>query len=126
MMTFMFPPQHVSGRKLAWLLACAMMLTLAARAGADYKPLTKEEQAKVDKAIEKGVEFLKNSQTEAGDWKERMYKDSYLAGQCALSAYALLEAGVTAGDPVIQKAAEYIRARILQTNWTYEISVAIL
>jgi hypothetical protein len=103
-----------------------MTPAFAARSNADFKPLTKEEQVKVDNAIDKGVEFLKGAQTDQGDWLWKMYKDSYLVGQCALPAYALLEAGVPAEAPVIKKAAEYLRPRVLQTDWTYELSLAIL
>lgn len=126
MTTFIFPSMRVPGWTLARLLACVMLLAFVARGGADYKPLTKEEQAKVDKAIERGVAFLKGSQTEAGDWKGKLFEDRFLVGQCALPAYALLESGVPPDDPVIQKAAEYIRSRILATDQTYELSLAIL
>jgi hypothetical protein len=103
------------------------MLAFAARGGADFKPLTKEEQTKIDKAIAKGVEFLRGAQTDHGDWKWKMFNDGrFLVGQCALPAYALLEAGVPGDDPLIKKAADFLRPKALQTDWTYEISLAIL
>ena len=46
--------------------------------------------------------------------------------KAALPAYALLEAGVPANDPVIQKAVEYLRPKVITTDFTYEISLAIL
>ena len=91
----------------------------------DPKPLSKEEQAKVDAAIDKGVAFLKKAQTKNGDWPRR-YQGTYLAGQCALPAYALLESGVPADDPVIQKAAEYLREKCKKTCYTYDLGLAIL
>jgi hypothetical protein len=113
-------------RKIAPLLSCAMLCGLVASIHADPKPLSKAEQAKVEKAIDKGVAFLKGAQTKQGDWQWKMYKDKHFVGQCALPAYALLESGVTVDDPVIQKAAEYIRPRVLTNDQTYELSLAIL
>lgn len=115
-------------RKMAPVLGCAIVLGLAASVHADPKPLSKEEQAKVDQAIEKGVAYLKRTQTGEGDWpKPRVYwSDRYLVGQCLLPAYALLEAEVPANDPVIQKAADYIRPKILKSEETYELSLGML
>lgn len=107
-------------------LCCAIVLACAPSANAEPKPLSKEEQAKVDAAIDKGVEFLKRSQTKAGDFLYRAYPDAFQVGQCALPAYALLEAGVPSDDPVIKKAADYIRPRLRSTLNTYELSLAIL
>ncbi|HEY7308359.1 MAG TPA: hypothetical protein VH643_03250 [Gemmataceae bacterium] len=104
-----------------------LMLACATPAIADPKPLTKEEQAKVDQAIDKGVAFLKKAQTKDGDFGWKMYNDGrYLVGQCALPAYALLESGVSADDPVIQKAAEFLRRVTPLTDHTYELPLAIL
>jgi hypothetical protein len=111
--------------KVAPLLCCAVLLGLVVPASADPKPLSKEEQAKVDKAIDKGVAFLKRSQRKAGDWPASM-SGNYRLGQNLLTAYALLESSVPANDPVIKKAADYIRPRVLKTNQTYEISLAVL
>jgi hypothetical protein len=112
-------------RKGVVLLSCAILLGFAASVRADPKPLSKAEQAKVDKAIDKAVAYLKRTQTKQGDWP-RKWPRTHLAGQCALPAYALLEAGVPANDRVIQKAATFIRASVLKTDGTYEISLAIL
>jgi hypothetical protein len=107
------------------VLSCALLLGLTATVWADPKPLSKEEQAKVDKAIEKAVAYLKKAQTEAGDWPSRWPK-SYPVGHCALPAYALLEAGVPARDPAIKRAAKYLRSKIVDNNVTYELSLGIL
>src|SRR5690348_2393702 len=52
-------------------LACAVLLGFATAVSADPKPLSKEEQAKVDKAIERAVAYLKRTQTDEGDWPRR-------------------------------------------------------
>lgn len=103
----------------------AALLGLAASANADPKPLSKEEQAKVDKAVEKAVAYLKRTQTKEGNWPTK-WKDRFLVGECALPAYALLEAGVPANDPVIQKAANFIRQHNSTTDDTYELSLMVL
>lgn len=107
------------------LLCCSMLLWSVAMVHADPKPLTKEEQAKVDKAIEKGVSYLKRIQREKGDWPLYM-RSGYALGQTLLPAYALLESGVPSEDPVIKKAAEYIRPRILKTDRTYEVALGLM
>jgi hypothetical protein len=107
------------------VLACAALLGLVSSASADPKPLTKEEQDKVDKAIDKGVAYLKRIQREKGDWP-LYFKGGYALGQSLLPAYALLESGVPANDPAIKKATEYIRPRVLKLDRTYEVALAIL
>ncbi len=93
----------------------------------DPKPLSKEEQAKVDAAIDKGVAFLKKAQTKNGDFGWKMFDDGrYLVGQCALPAYALLESDVPTNDPVIQRAAAFLRQLVVLTDWTYDLSLAVL
>lgn len=116
---FLRPPSR------AIILCGAVLLGFAASLHADPKPLTKDEQAKVDKAIDKGVAYLKRMQTKEGDWP-RNWPKAYLVGQCALPAYALLEAGVAPNDPVIQKSADFLRTKSLKTNRTYELSLALL
>ncbi|HEY7153386.1 MAG TPA: hypothetical protein VH575_05455 [Gemmataceae bacterium] len=111
-------------RYTCWL-ACILLLGYAASVHADPKPLSKEEQAKVDKAIDKGVAYLKRTQTKEGNWPTH-WKNRFLVGECALPAYALLEAGVPANDPAIQKAAAFIRPKVANTDDTYELSLAVL
>lgn len=115
------------GRACAGLHCFALLLLCVSPAVADPKPLTKEEQAKIDRAIDKGVAFLKKVQTKQGDFDWKMFYDGqFLVGQCALPAYALLESGVPADDPVIQKAATFLRATTPLIDSTYELPLAIL
>jgi hypothetical protein len=112
--------------RVRWL-TCVLLLGPVAPAGAEPKPLPKEDQARVDQAVERAVDFLKEAQTETGSWKWKMYRDGrFAAAQCALPAYALLEAGVSADDPVIRKAAEFVRGKIDASDYTYEIGLALL
>jgi hypothetical protein len=112
-------------RYALYLLPVVVLLGIAAPGRADPKPLSKEEQTKVDKAIDKAVAYLKRKQTKEGNWPTH-WKQKYLVGECALPAYALLEGGVSADDPVIQKAAAFVRPKVLKTDETYELSLAVL
>lgn len=111
-------------------LCGVLVLAFAVRVHADPKPLKKEEQAKVDKAVDKAVGYLKRMQTEEGDWfrlgKPEFGGKNYIIGQSLLAAYALLEADVLTDDPVIKKAANYIRAKLPKTDKTYELSLGVL
>jgi hypothetical protein len=112
--------------RVVLLLRCIAVFAGTVSA-ADLKPLTKEEQDKINNAIDRGVQFLKGAQANNGGWKWRMYRDGrFQAAQSALPAYALLEAGVAANDPVIQKAAEYVRPKALTSDFTYELSLTLL
>lgn len=112
-------------RRRTAYLGCVLLLLCVSTAVGDPKPLSKDEQARIDKAIDRAVAGLKHVQTKQGDWP-RQYATEYLVGQCALPAYALLEAGVPADDPVIQKAADFIRSGVLVNEKTYELSLALL
>jgi hypothetical protein len=121
----MFVLLPVSLHKVVPFLCCAALLGLTTSASADPKPLSKEEQAKVDKAIDKGVAYLKRIQREKGNWP-LFVRSGFALGQTLLPAYALLESGVPADDPVIKKAADFIRPRVLKLDQTYDVSLAIL
>lgn len=109
------------------ILSFCVILTGAAAAGADVKPLSKDEQDKINKAIDRGIDFLKGAQSAKGSWKWGMYRDGrFQVAQSAMPAYALLEAGVPVGDAVIQKAAEYVRKRVKTSDYTYELSIVLL
>jgi hypothetical protein len=84
--------------------------------------LPPEDQAKVDKAIDKGVAHLKKTQLASGTWKTNYHP----VGCAALPALTLLECGVPADDPIIQKAAKFVRSREATLTQTYQISLAIL
>jgi hypothetical protein len=116
----------------AWWLPTAVVLVCgilllgdSALAQNAPKALPKEDQDKVDRAIDKGIAILKRKQTKEGDWPQA-FQGEFFVGQCALPAYALLEAGVPVDDPVILKAAKYLRPRVRNNGFTYELSLALL
>ncbi len=109
-------------RRLA--LALGLVLAVGSGAHAEPKPLSKEEQAKIDNAIDKAVSFLKHVQTKKGYWPP--YHEGMVIGESALSALAVLEAGVPVDDPVVLRAAECLRPQLSTLHRTYEISLALL
>ncbi len=111
-------------RAARWSLGLLLAVPLTAQAAP--LPLSKEEQAKVDKAIDKSIAFLKHTQSKKGGWPQLPAYRRYLVGPHALPALALLEAGVPKDDPVVQRAADYIRPHLPKLNQTYEISLALL
>jgi hypothetical protein len=87
-------------------------------------PLPPEEQEQVNRAIDRGVAFLKATQGRRGTWAAP--GASHQVGYAALPGLTLLECGVSPKDPVIQRTADAIRRTAGQLDGTYEISLAIL
>ena len=65
--------------------------------------------AKVDAAIERGIEYLISTQFPDGSWDYHTYP--YRNGQTALSLYALLKSGVSPRHPACVRAVHYLSAR---------------
>lgn len=84
--------------------------------------LPAKEQALVDNAILRGVQYLRKTQAGDGSWG----RGGHAVGTTALPALALLECGVPPNDPAIRKAALYVRQHVPKLTQTYEISLAIL
>lgn len=84
--------------------------------------LPEDEQSLIDQAINRGVRFLKTTQNQEGRWGG----GEHAVGYAALPGLVLLECGLPAGDPQIQKAAEFVRKREHDLRKTYELSLAIL
>src|SRR5262249_50318342 len=81
-----------------------------------------EKQEKVNKAIERGVEFLKKTQAAHGGWNDHGGR----VGASALPGLTLLECGVPAKDAAVQAAARYVRDRCKTLNQTYDRALAVL
>src|SRR5262249_12550674 len=88
---------------------------------AGWNALSKEEQEKVNKAIDKGVAYLKKEQLANGSWGH-----SHVVGYTALPGLVLLECGVKPDDPAIRKAAKAVREAVPKLTATYELGLAIL
>jgi serine/threonine protein kinase len=78
-------------------------------------------ELKTEKAIARGVQYLKDQQFPDGTWQH--YPNP---GATALAGLTLLECGVPVTDPAIQKAAATVRTAAVQANHTYSMALAIL
>jgi hypothetical protein len=81
-------------------------------------------EADIQRAIQRGVTYLKGLQPKAGDWPA-----DYKVGLTALAGLTLLECGVPAGDPAVQRAAALVRRDCLKpmlTHHTYTAALVVL
>jgi hypothetical protein len=94
------------------------------------------EQRKIDDAIVKGVWYLKDHTLPPGTWGDAFLDRVDLSvGFASLPGLTLLECGVPADDPVVQKAADLVRKQVGQFgsgndgyggSTTYQRALAIL
>jgi hypothetical protein len=94
----------------------------AVRAAA--KPLNKQEQTRVNEAIDAGVAYLKRAQGPRGTWAGP--KETYVIGYAALPGLTLLECGVAPDEQVIRRVAATVRRMVPSMDATYEIALSIL
>jgi hypothetical protein len=105
-----------------------------AAASAGVAPsLPAELQERVNKAIDRGVAYLRRTQCSNGSWtyggkQQKLLLDprAWAVGHAAMPGLTLLECGVAPTDPAVQKAAAYVRKHAPPLNRTYEISLAVL
>jgi hypothetical protein len=79
------------------------------------------DQAKVNRAIERGLEYLRKSQDDiSGAWPGGRL------GHTALPGLTLLACGVSRKDQAVQRAAANIRVNYATQNQTYDLALAVL
>jgi hypothetical protein len=90
--------------------------------------LPADTQKRVDRTIDRGVEFLRRQQHFDGSWGHLIAKVSqrFTPGVTALAALTLLECGVSGEDPQVQLAAKYLRGRMPDIATSYSIAMTIL
>jgi hypothetical protein len=84
--------------------------------------LAEKDQARVDEAIKRGVQYIKEKQLASGTWMS----GAHSVGYAALPGLTLLECQVPASDVAVQKAAIHVRAYSQALTDTYDLSLAIL
>lgn len=75
------------------------------------------DQDKIDHAIDQGVRYLRSH-----PWDNKQYGVGYVS----LAGLTLIECGAKAKDPMVQRAAAYVRGNVAKLNHTYQMSLAIL
>ncbi len=116
------------------LVALALLLLMASLAAGQRLQLPAHEQEEVNHAIDRGVAYLKRTQQKNGTWADplanwpgaQLHGHYYAVGCTALPALTLLECGVSASDPIVQQAAQFVRTKAAGIDRTYELSLAIL
>src|SRR5215831_5124671 len=102
-------PVHLSLQLRSSAMTAFILTAVLSIAGAESKPEPTFEE-KVATARSKAIEFLKKQQDKNGTWEGKVL--SLLAdmegGVTALATLSLLEAGVPANDPAIEKAVAYL------------------
>jgi len=97
---------------------CFLLVLLSATNG-----FARPDQARIDKAVEKGAAWVKKRQLPDGNWKDK-WEHAYKTGETALSLLTLLKCGTKPDDPAIQKGFEWLLAQPFKK--VYEVSISIL
>jgi hypothetical protein len=118
-------PKSRNANVSGWLrLSVVLSFALAAPVQAQRLWLPAEEQDAVNDAITRGVDHLIRTQQKSGTWAK--VGVGQRIGYAILPGLTLLECGVPPNDPSIQKAAQYLRARVGTLDTTYDLSLGIL
>jgi hypothetical protein len=96
----------------------------AAPSRADRPPLPEAEQKQVNQAIDLGTKYLLVMQGPRGTWPTPNGK--HVVGYAALPGLTLLECGVPADDPAVQRAARFVRLAVPRLDTTYELALSVL
>ncbi len=101
------------------------VLSLVAMGSPAARGVEGPDQDKVDRAIGRGLDFLKKQQGESGSWTYS-YNHDHELGITALAGLALLENGVASNDPAIVKAEAVVKEVAVSSDQTYDLTLAIL
>nr|WP_236621391.1 DUF4159 domain-containing protein [Rhodopirellula sallentina] len=113
--TTRFPSMGCATRGLRWFLLLLMSAAPVTEAFAEIDAVT------VQRSIDRGVEYLRKSQTARGGWEEYGGQSCGLSALCTL---AWVNAGVSRRDPDFVRALDYLRT--FEPQQTYSISLQTL
>jgi hypothetical protein len=110
-----------SGRTVwvATVLIVAVVATDANSAAVHEGPV---DAAQVLNSIDRGIAYLKREQSPRGNWSEM---PGYNGGVTALVTLSLLNAGVPADDPTIERALEYLRGLPLERTYVVSLQTMV-
>jgi hypothetical protein len=80
----------------------------------------------IQQAVDRGVTLLRSLQRNDGTWGYIGREPQEEIGATALAGMTLLECGVPADDPAVEKAAGVVRQASIPLTYTYSISLSIL
>ncbi len=106
-----------AARRWRWLAAVCVGASPALAAGA---PVT---TADVNRAIARGVAYLKSVQQPDGSWP---YAQRYLQGATALATLTLINAGVPRSDPAVKAGVFYINGKPLEFTYCVALTAMAL
>lgn len=106
---------------LGWLLPAGVLLGMAVSGGPVSAEVT---SAEVNRAIERGVKWLRSRQLADGSWPygQAAWQD----GATALSVFALLVAGVEPGDPAVEAGIRYFTQFPPERTYTVALNILAL
>lgn len=111
-------------------LLFVFFLSVAANGRASGQaPPQPADQIAINSAIQKGVQYLRNSQNPSGGWGAGTKAGSdggWAVGYASLAGLTLIECGASPGEPGLQAAASGVRSYGSDLDSTYEVSLAIL
>ncbi len=106
--------------RLLYLLPCVLAVLLLVP---PPSPAPAAEDAAVQRMVDRGVEYLKSQRDQNGVWGGF---DPQHTGYTCLACLALLACGTPPDDPIIVKAADYVRQESIRAHQTYGLALAIL
>jgi len=103
-----------------WILALVTAVLLTGTTRAQEK--REELVDKVNRAIDDGVKFLRNSQDKDGGWEANdLVSRAYPGGWSALAVLSLLQCGVDVKDEAVQRGLKYLRG--VEPSKTYVVGL---
>ena len=118
-------------RYLRWVLVPCLCFSLAFPASAGEEPERQENdpypeefRERVDKAVDKGVDWLMEKQRADGSWHTDSQKTEHRMGVSALATLACLVGGVKADDPRIRQAFKHLMT--FEFTKTYDTGVYLM
>lgn len=112
------PPR---GGVAAAILAIAAATAAGQDGAKDPKPTLAELQPSIDRAIDRGIEFLLSTQQRDGSWS---WDGTWVQGDTALSVYTLLKSGLDRDHSAVRRGLRFILLE--PPNRTYEAGCCLM
>jgi hypothetical protein len=119
------PPAATISYAAILVTLLAGVLSVPAPAGGEgwaTNPPRDLDPAEIDRAIDKGIEYLLGEQNADGSWPGRKFwSHQYDIGPSAIICYALLEAGVNPQNPKLEKGLEWMASQPSEKTYTLSL-----